>query len=70
MNSSLLTCDRRTHIKIVAVSLIAVIAVVVVGISAPITNSNLTTARVQAERTVINAGKPVSITANDISLIR
>jgi hypothetical protein len=32
MNSSLFTCDRATHLKIVAVALVAAIAIAVGGI--------------------------------------
>ena len=37
MNHSLVTADRTTHLKIVAVSLVAAIAVIVVGITARVT---------------------------------
>jgi len=34
MNSSLFTCDRATHLKIVAIALVASIVVIAVGIHA------------------------------------
>jgi len=39
MNHSLVTADRTTHLKIVAVSLVAAIAVVLVGITARVTDT-------------------------------
>ena len=39
MNHSLVTADRTTHLKIVAVSLVAAIAVILVGITARIISS-------------------------------
>ena len=45
MNHSLVTADRTTHLKIVAVSLIAAIAVILVGVTARITDTGTTAAR-------------------------
>jgi hypothetical protein len=70
MNSSLWSADRNTHIKIVAVSLVAAIVVMAVGVSARIADPGAVTARIQADGPVIKAGKPASFTANDISTIR
>ncbi len=39
MNHSLVTADRTTHLKIVAVSLVAAIAVILVGVTARITDT-------------------------------
>ena len=39
MNHSLVTADRTTHLKIVAVSLVAAIAVILVGITARIADT-------------------------------
>ena len=39
MNHSLVTADRTTHLKIVAVSLVAAIAVILVGITARVTDT-------------------------------
>ena len=39
MNHSLVTADRTTHLKIVAVSLVAAIAVILVGITARVTDN-------------------------------
>ncbi len=68
-NSTIYTADRGTHLKIVVVSLIASIAVIVVGIAARTTTSD-TTAGIQTAGPAVKAGKPVAITNSDISVIR
>ena len=64
MNHSLVTADRTTHLKIVAVSLVAAIAVVLVGITARVTDSGAS-ANLQAHGPVVKAGKPAAVTARD-----
>lgn len=64
MNHSLVTADRTTHLKIVAVSLVAAIAVVLVGITARVTDSGAS-ATLQAHGPVLKAGKPAAVTARD-----
>jgi hypothetical protein len=61
MNHSLVTADRTTHLKIVAVSLIAAIAVILVGVTARITDNGA--ARMEAHGPVLKAGKPAAVTA-------
>jgi hypothetical protein len=70
MNHSLVTADRTTHLKIVVVSLIAAIVVVTVGVTARVTQSNTTTARIQVDTPVIKAGKAISITRGDDFTVR
>jgi len=63
MNHSLVTADRSTHLKIVAVSLVAAIAVILVGVTARISDSSTTaSANLQAHGPVIKAGKPAAVT--------
>jgi hypothetical protein len=74
-NTSMMTADRNTHVKIVAVSLVAAILVVGVGIAARQTVSDtvLSSAygRVQASGPIIRAGKPMAVTtSNPNSAIR
>jgi hypothetical protein len=69
MNHSLVTADRTTHLKIVVLALIAGIAVVGVGITSHVTNSDQT-ASIEARGPVIKAGKPVAITSRDGATIR
>ena len=66
MNHSIYSADRSTHLKVVAVALVAGIAVAGFGISARTgSDEGLTqTAR------VIKAGKPVVITSSNGSLVR
>jgi hypothetical protein len=70
MNHSLVTADRTTHLKIVAVSLIAAIAVILVGITARITDADTATARLEAHGPVLKAGKPSAVTVRDTTAIR
>jgi hypothetical protein len=66
MNHSIYSADRSTHLKVVAVALVAGIALAGFGISArSMSDEGLTqTAR------VIKAGKPVVITSSNTSLVR
>jgi hypothetical protein len=57
MSPSLLNAGRTTHLKIVAVALVAGIAVVAVGINAR--TPNIATVRVGNEA-VVRAGQPVT----------
>jgi hypothetical protein len=64
MNHSIHSADRSTHLKIVVIALVAGIAVAGFGVSAR-TNSDYTqTAH------VIKAGKPVTVTSSDTSVVR
>ena len=65
MNHSIYSVDRSTHLKIVVVALVAGIAVAGFGISAR-TNSDdyAQTAR------VMKAGKAVTITSSNTSVVR
>ena len=69
-NSTIFTADRTTHVKIVAISLVASIAVLVVGITAHTTTAADTTARIQTAGPAVKAGKPIAITHSDTSTIR
>ncbi len=66
MNHSIYSADRATHIKIVVVVLAACIAVAGLGISARLNKDNGYT---QTAR-VIKAGKPVTITSSETSMVR
>jgi len=69
-NASFETADRNTHVKIVVVSLIASIAVLVVGISARTNWADDTVASVHAKGPPIKAGQPVVVTDSKTSVIR
>jgi hypothetical protein len=65
MNHSIYSADRSTHLKIVVVALVAGIAVAAFGISARSTSDDYTqTAR------VMKAGKAVTITSSNTSVVR
>jgi len=64
MNHSFHSADRATHLKIVAVALVAGIAVAAFGIAA---RSNVDYSQTAH---VIKAGKPVVVTSSDISAVR
>jgi hypothetical protein len=66
MNHSIYSADRTTHLKIVVVALVAGIAVAGFGISARINSDDGYT---QTAR-VIKAGKAVTITSSDASVVR
>jgi hypothetical protein len=69
-NSSLVTADRSTHLKVVVVSLVAAIVVVAVGIAARAPVNETTTARVKTDGRVIQAGKPVTVTVREGATVR
>ena len=69
MNHSLVTADRTTHLKIVAVSLVAAIAVILVGVTARITDTS-TTARLETHGPVLKAGKPATVTVREGTTIQ
>jgi hypothetical protein len=69
-NSTIFTADRTTHMKIVVISLVASIAIVVVGIAARTTAPADATARIQTAGPAVKAGKPIAITHSDTSAIR
>ena len=65
MNHSIYSADRSTHIKIVVVALVAAIAVAGLSISARTSSDDsYQTAR------VVKAGKAVTITSSNASVVR
>jgi hypothetical protein len=66
-NASFETADRGTHLKIVIVSLVASVAVMIIGISV---RSAMPPEAMQASATVIKAGKPMAYSRNDTVVIR
>jgi hypothetical protein len=68
-NASIFTADKSTHLKIVVISLIASIAVIIVGIEARTTPAD-PTARIQTAGPAVKAGKPTAITRSDSSTVR
>jgi hypothetical protein len=66
MNHSIYSADRSTHLKVVVVALVAGIVVVGFGISA---RTNSDDGYAQTAR-VIKAGKPVTVTSSNASMVR
>jgi hypothetical protein len=64
MNHSIHSADRATHLKIVVVALVAGIAVVAFGISARTNSDYSQTAH------VVKAGKVMTVTSSDASVVR
>ena len=64
MNHSIHSADRATNLKIVVVALVAGIAVAGFGISARSNSDYTQTAR------VVKAGKSITVTSSDVSLVR
>jgi hypothetical protein len=64
MNHSIHSADRSTHLKIVVIALVAGIAVAGFGISARTGSDYTQTAH------VTKAGKPVTVTSSDTSVVR
>jgi hypothetical protein len=64
MNHSIHSADRATHLKIVVVALVAGIAVTAMAISARTNSDYGQTAH------VVKAGKPMTVTSSDTSMVR
>ncbi len=69
MNHSLLSADRNTHLKIVSLALTAAIAVVVIGITARITDGTSSASRIESGA-VLKAGKPTTYTRTEAPSMR
>jgi hypothetical protein len=70
MNSSLLTADRMTHLKIVVVSLMLATLVAGIGIAARVADATSGIARLEAAAPVVKASKPVTAAASADTTIR
>jgi hypothetical protein len=70
MNYSLLSADRNTHLKIVSLALTAAIAVVVIGITARLTENASFAARFETGAPILKAGKPTTYTRIEVPAVR
>jgi hypothetical protein len=68
MNHSLHSADRSTHLKIVAVALVAAVAVIGIAVSARVADPGSAIARTQGP--VLKAGQPATYTSSNASTIR
>ena len=69
-NSTISTADRTTHVKIVAISLVASIAVLLVGMTARNAAVTDITPGTRIAGPAVKAGKPVAISHSDTTVIR
>ena len=69
-NSTLRTADRLTHLKIVAVALVAGIVVMGLGIAAMPPADLGVSPQLQARVPVLKAGQPVIWSGSDASTVR
>jgi hypothetical protein len=67
MNHSIYSADRATHLKIVVVALVAAVVVTGLSISARLSSSDDGYAQTAH---VIKAGKPVTVTSSNTSMVR
>ena len=69
-NSTIFAADRTTHVKIIAISLAASLAVLLVGMTARTPTAADTTARIQVAGPAVKVGKPVAVSHSDTIVIR
>ncbi len=67
-NSTIFAADRTTHVKIVAISLAASVAVLLVGMMAR--NTPAADTRIQVAGPAVKVGKPVAVSHSDTIVIR
>jgi hypothetical protein len=70
MTHSLLRADRRAHLKIAAVALVGAAVVVMVGFNARVPEATTAALRLPLRVPVLNAGKPVTLTDLNATIIR
>ena len=66
MNHSIVSADRNTHLKSMAVALIGAILVVIVGITGRTTQQETAQAGVHRYRAVLTTDRPVTYTQNSL----
>jgi len=64
MNHSIYSADRSTHVKVVALALLAGIVVLSLSLAADWPSNEVVTTH------VIKAGKPVAVTSSNASVVR
>jgi len=70
MNHSILTADRSTHFKVVALAIAAALLVAVVGFRTVVNDSGMMAPRTMATGPAIKAGKATQFTTRDNYAIR
>ena len=69
-NSTIFAADRTTHVKIIAISLAASLAVLLVGMTARNPTAAAATARIQVAGPAVKVGKPVAVSHSDMTVVR
>ncbi len=69
-NSTIFAADRNTHVKILAISVVASIAVLLVGMTARNTTAPDTIAHIHAAGPAVKAGKPIAVSHIETTAIR
>jgi hypothetical protein len=69
-NSSIVTADRVTHLKIVVVGLVLAILVAGVGVASRITDTAWNVANGRYEATVVKASMPMTASTSDTTTVR
>ncbi len=69
-NSTIVGADRATHVKIVAISLAASVAVLLVGMTARNPSTADSGARMQVAGPAVKVGKTVAVSNSDSIVIR
>ncbi len=68
MSHSILTAGKDTHIRVVAVSVIAATVVIAVGFSA-VSDSGIMTTNFASRGPAVKAAKPTQFTTREVSVI-
>ena len=70
MDHSILTADRNTHFKVVAIALVAASLAVVVGFNGSVNDSEIVTTGAHSGGPAIKAGTPTQLATRDRSVVR
>jgi hypothetical protein len=70
MTSSLIGADRSTHLKIAATAVVAATALVIVGLTARLSESPKDIAAVPSGASIVKAGSPVNMTTRTGVVVR
>lgn len=70
MNHSIVTADRKTHLKVAALAVVAGLVFIVVGFTARISDTRAVTANSGNSGVVVKAGKSTQMSTSDISRVR
>lgn len=71
-NASLFTADRMTHLKIVVLSLVCATLIAGISVASRLTDTDVTgpLGRLEATGPVFKAGKPITASVDDHTVVR